>query len=64
MVKSGADEKRVDESGLNALDYAIFGGDEKIQEYLKSIGLKPSVSANNGDFMGSVEEENFEDIAN
>ncbi|MDA3046930.1 ankyrin repeat domain-containing protein [Campylobacter sp. VBCF_06 NA8] len=64
LVKSGADEKRVDEAGLNALDYAIFGGDEKIQEYLKSIGLKPSVSANNGDFMGSMAEENFEDIAN
>lgn len=42
LVKSGANEKAVDESGLNALDYALAGGEAATQSYLRSLGLSPT----------------------
>ena len=63
LVKSGADEKRIDEAGLNALDYAIFGGNSATQEYLKSLGLTQSAHAE-PNLAGSLIEENLEEFPN
>jgi len=60
LVKSGANEKAVDESGLNALDYALAGGEVATQSYLRSLGLSPTQTSDDftSDPQDAPEREN------
>ena len=60
LVKSGANEKAVDESGLNALDYALAGGEAATQSYLRSLGLSPTQASDDftSDPQDAPEREN------
>lgn len=47
LVKHSADEFKLDEFGLNALDYAIFADKNETINYLKSLGLKQNAMYEN-----------------